>query len=106
MASLLVLSQDASTIQIVEEIAAELGFRLRSAASVAAARNWLTMQSFEGVIVDSRLSADEASSAGQSAMGFFRDVWKHNSLCNCVLLNPDAAIENRWAVVLAGVLTA
>ncbi|MCB0323083.1 MAG: response regulator [Bdellovibrionales bacterium] len=96
MASLLLVTLDAQLSDAVDKIAQTSEQRFRSVASAASAREWLAMQHFDVVVVDSR-SVEENDAVDLLLLGF-----KHNPVLVGAILGPDTIVRYDFQVQLIG----
>ncbi len=95
MSSILAVCKGPDSIDLAERTAAECGYRIRTVSTIAAGREWITMQPFDVAMLEEGFDPQET-------IKFFEAVWKTNSLSEGVLFNFRGQLENPWEAILIG----
>ena len=95
MISLLIVSADPQAVQQIEQLAVARGIRVRSVAAVDTAKEWLSMQSFDMLLVDGRYK-------DESPIQLIELAWKYNPLTDAGLFNFSGAVADEWTARIMG----
>jgi CheY-like chemotaxis protein len=95
VSSILAVCINPDSIDLAEKIAAECGYRIRTVSTVAAGREWIALETFEVAMIEEGFDPQET-------IKFFEAVWKAGKLCEGVLFNFNAPLENPWEAILIG----
>lgn len=96
MASILIVSSDQNAVARLTEIVRPLEYRVRSVVSLDAAREWLSLNDFDALFVDSRYGD------GQS-IDLVEFAWKTQPYLVAALFNFDGPVEDEWTARLQGI---
>ena len=95
MISLLLVSADPAVVGKVEELAAACHTRLRSVASLNTAKEWLTMQAFDALVVDSRYG-------GLLPIELLSLAWTHHPLLVGTVLDTERRYNENVSATAIG----
>ncbi len=95
MAVILTVTPDASAQEKIEPIALEYNFRQKHVASIEAAEEWLGLQTFDVILVDSRFGESEA-------VELLGKAWNKNPFILGIVFNLEEKVRDIWAAVLQG----
>jgi two-component system chemotaxis response regulator CheY len=95
MSVILIVTPDASAQEKIEPIAIEYNYRLKHIASIEAAEEWLELQTFDVILVDSRFDNSEP-------VELLSKAWHKNPFILGALFNLEEKVEGVWAAVLQG----
>ena len=95
MSSLLLLTQDVQAVDRIQQLAVERNIRVRAVATPGAAREWLAMQSFSLLLVDSRYG--DPTPIEILSLG-----WQHNPLLVGGIFNLYEKVPDEWTARLVG----
>lgn len=89
MPSLLLVTADPATADTLSELGESLDYRVREVATPQMAKEWLSMQSFDFVLVDSRYGAITVRTLLEA-------TWKHNAQAMAGVFNLSGAVDSEW----------
>lgn len=96
MSTLLVVSFDPQSVAALTELAASVGYRVRSVSEIEKAQEWLGMQSFDVLLVDSRYGSG-------IPLDLVEFGWRHNPFLVGGIYSLDGPIEDEWSARLMGI---
>lgn len=95
MPSVLLVSADPNALSQIEAVSANVKIRLRTVSNAVTAKEWLQMETFNALLVDSRFSSTEP-------MELLHFGWENNSLMLGALFNLNGVVDDEWAARLSG----
>lgn len=95
MAAILICSSDPSALSRLDLLAEEQDIRARTVSDAATAKKWLTLQTYNLLLVDSRF-------AEEIPMDLIREGWKKNPLMIGALFNLDGPVADEWSARISG----
>ncbi len=98
MLSALLVTADPRAGDQIERAGELNALRVRTISAIGKAKEWLEMQHFDLVFVDTRLASGEP-------LEFCQAAWKKNPFCFCALFNPDGEIRDEIPARLLGCRT-
>ncbi len=95
MVSALILTADPAASVALEELMQSNGIRSRIVAQALSAREWISMQNFDLVFLDSRFPETVL-------LALIDHAWKHNSRAVCSIFHLGGKVDFEWSARLRG----
>ena len=100
MPSILLVTTDSIAISKIEQLEVSKQFRTRIVSNAQSAKEWLNLESFDVILVDSYSNNSDYNN--QNAIEIATLGWRFNQFMTCVFFNIYGPVANEWQARLIG----